>query len=250
MGLVALQGIVFFPADANENLRVMKGNRQNEQRRGLEDSSGRNRPSEVDHHSEVSHDIHDGVYPDRYNQRDFEGGYNDLDNQHDDDPNAGRYENYDGEGYYGSNYGNVNSYNLGRDFESNAGYRDSYNRLTTGEWPEVEEARRRRAEIEHRNLPAGVTHRGKGPRAYQRSDVRIQEDIHDLLKEDPYVDASDVEVVVDRGEVTLSGIVEDKQTKRRIEDIIDSVSGVKDIQNRLHSRLSNGRIVNIRNRQA
>jgi len=187
-------------------------------------------------------------YPHRYNDE-LNGGYNDLENKYRDQDNSSKYENFDGGGYYGANYGIDASNSRGRDIESNAGYRDSYERLTTGEWPEIADARRRRAELEHRDLPAGVTHRGKGPRSYQRPDARIREDIHDLLREDPYVDATDVEIAVQGGEVVLSGIVEDKQTKRRIEDIVDSISGVKEIQNKLRPRLSDGRIVNIRNRQ-
>ncbi len=57
-----------------------------------------------------------------------------------DDFISGKEENYDAEGYYGSNYGSVSELNRGRDFERNAGYRDNYSHLTTGQWPGVEEA--------------------------------------------------------------------------------------------------------------
>lgn len=162
-----------------------------------------------------------------------------------DDLNTGKYENYGGGGYYGGGYGSVNSLNTGRDYEQNAGYRDSYNRLTVGQWPEIERAERQRAEVEHRQ---GL-HRGKGPRNYQRSDARIREDIHDTLREDPYVDASDIEVNVENGRVVLSGVVEDKNEKRRAEDILEDLSGIKNIENKLRTRRIGGRIVNVRNHE-
>ena len=53
--------------------------------------------------------------------------------------------------------------------------------------------------------------RRRGPKGYKRSDERIQEDVNDRLADDPYVDASDIEVSVSGGEVNLSGTVEDRQ---------------------------------------
>lgn len=38
---------------------------------------------------------------------------------------------------------------------------------------------------------------------------------------------------VHAGEVTLSGTVADREQKRRSEDVIETVAGVKDVQNRL-----------------
>ncbi len=194
-----------------------------------------------------NHERSGGDYPSRYEKRnDMSSGYNDLDNEENEEQ-SGKYENYDGGGYYGGTYGSSHNYHQGRDYEQNAGYRESYNRLPTGQWPEIEEARRRREEAEHRNIPAGVTHRGKGPRNYQRSDERIREDIEDILMEDPYVDASDIEVEVKEGEVILKGSVESKLTKRRVETLVESVAGVRQTENRLRSRRPGGDIVNIHN---
>jgi osmotically-inducible protein OsmY len=74
---------------------------------------------------------------------------------------------------------------------------------------------------------------GQGPRGYQRSDERIREDVCDRLTDDPWVDASEVEVTVRGGEVTLSGSVRDRGDKRRTEDIIESISGVREVHNNL-----------------
>lgn len=76
-------------------------------------------------------------------------------------------------------------------------------------------------------------HRGKGPKGYARSDNRILEDVSDRLMEDGGVDASDIEVSVKDGEVTLSGSVTDRFEKRRAEDCADMVSGVRHTQNNL-----------------
>jgi osmotically-inducible protein OsmY len=76
-------------------------------------------------------------------------------------------------------------------------------------------------------------HRGRGPRGYRRSDERIKEDVNDRLTDHPYLDASDIEVSVKDGEVTLSGSVNDRQDKRLAEDMVESISGVKNVQNNL-----------------
>ncbi|WP_246085158.1 BON domain-containing protein [Rhizobium glycinendophyticum] len=81
-------------------------------------------------------------------------------------------------------------------------------------------------------------HRGKGPRGYRRSDARILEEVNDRLSDDPSLDASDIEVSVDSGEVTLTGQVTDRWEKRRAEDCADHVSGVTHVQNNLRVRLS------------
>ncbi len=47
------------------------------------------------------------------------------------------------------------------------------------------------------------------------------------------MDASDIDVTVDSGEVTLSGTVDNRWAKRRAEDIADGVSGVKNVENRI-----------------
>lgn len=82
----------------------------------------------------------------------------------------------------------------------------------------------------------GVNHRGKGPRGYRRSDERITEDVHERLSEDPALDASDIEVSVSGGEVTLDGHVSSRWAKRRAEDCVESVSGIVHVQNNLRVR--------------
>jgi osmotically-inducible protein OsmY len=73
--------------------------------------------------------------------------------------------------------------------------------------------------------------RGRGPKGYRRSDERIREDVCELLTDDPRVDASNIDVSVGTGEVTLSGTVLTREEKRLAEDLAERVSGVWDVQN-------------------
>jgi hypothetical protein len=76
-------------------------------------------------------------------------------------------------------------------------------------------------------------HAGRGPKGYKRADERIKEDVNERLTHDPHIDASEVEVEVKNGEVTLTGTVDSRQNKRRAEDVIENVSGVSEIHNQL-----------------
>ncbi len=80
------------------------------------------------------------------------------------------------------------------------------------------------------------SHRGKGPKNYARSDERIREEVCDRLTDDHNVDASEIDVEVKEGEVTLTGTVGDRRMKHYAEDCIAEVSGVRDIHNRLKTR--------------
>ncbi len=75
--------------------------------------------------------------------------------------------------------------------------------------------------------------RGRGPKGYTRSDERVLEAICACLTDDPRIDASDISVQVSDGDASLTGSVADKRTKWLVEDIVESVSGVKRVDNRL-----------------
>lgn len=79
-------------------------------------------------------------------------------------------------------------------------------------------------------------HRGKGPIGYQRSDDQLRDRVCESLSDDDQLDASQIEVAVEGGEVTLSGTVDDRRAKRDAEDCASSVPGVRDVQNRLRVR--------------
>ena len=74
---------------------------------------------------------------------------------------------------------------------------------------------------------------GQGPRGYQRSDERIKEDVCECLAQHGMIDARNIDVSVENGEVTLRGSVNDRQMKRRAEDAVEAVSGVRDVHNEI-----------------
>lgn len=127
----------------------------------------------------------------------------------------------------------------GRDYDNDRGQegRGWLDRASdaVASWFGDEEAERRRRMDEQREY-----RRGRGPKNYRRSDERIKEDVNDRLSDDYYLDASDVEVAVENSEVTLTGTVNNRNDKRRAEDLAESVSGVTNVENRLRVKQSGG----------
>ncbi len=74
---------------------------------------------------------------------------------------------------------------------------------------------------------------GRGPKGYQRADDRIRDEICDCMTDDAVLDASEIEVAVVQGEVTLTGSVSSRDQKRRAEDVAERISGVRDVTNQL-----------------
>jgi osmotically-inducible protein OsmY len=128
-------------------------------------------------------------------------------------------------GYGGSDYGRGSS-GSGGSYGQQQGDRGFWDRASdeVSSWFGDDEARRRRERDEHR---------GRGPKGYTRSDERIREDVNDRLTDDGWLDASDIEIQVSSAEVTLTGHVNSRDEKRRAEDIVEAVSGVKHVQNNL-----------------
>nr|WP_143524105.1 BON domain-containing protein [Xaviernesmea rhizosphaerae] len=135
-------------------------------------------------------------------------------------------------GGYGGNYGEDRSSWRGNDDSRSRGEKRGFMDRATDEvasWFGNEEA-------EHRRMMD--QHRGKGPKGYTRSDDRIRDDLNDRLADDGRLDASDIEVTVSSGEVTLSGTVTSRQDKRYAEDLAEAISGVKHVQNNLRVKSS------------
>lgn len=88
---------------------------------------------------------------------------------------------------------------------------------------------------QHRRGDEGP-HRGRGPRNYVRSDARVREDVSDRLSDDPWLDASEIEVQVAGCEVTLNGTVQSREDRRRAEDLAEQARGVTHVQNNLRVR--------------
>lgn len=74
---------------------------------------------------------------------------------------------------------------------------------------------------------------GRGPKNYNRSDDRIREDVCERLTHHPQIDASEIEVKVQNGEVTLTGTIDERHAKRMAEDVAEQVSGVREVHNEI-----------------
>jgi hypothetical protein len=94
------------------------------------------------------------------------------------------------------------------------------------DWP-------RRQHIARWSSEGEQSFRGRGPRGYRRSDERIREDVCDRLTEDHDIDAGDIDVKVEAGEVTLEGTVDERRRKWLAEEIASRCSGVVDVHNHL-----------------
>jgi hypothetical protein len=81
--------------------------------------------------------------------------------------------------------------------------------------------------------PPSGPYTGRGPKGYVRSDARIHEDVCDRLTEHPSIDASDIEVIVTEGDVTLTGRVDSRAVKHLTEVMVETVAGVKEVHNQL-----------------
>lgn len=70
-------------------------------------------------------------------------------------------------------------------------------------------------------------------RAPRRESRRIQREVMDLFAADTDLDASEIDVSVDAGVVTLDGSIDGRMARERAEELADSVKGVTAIENNL-----------------
>jgi hypothetical protein len=76
-------------------------------------------------------------------------------------------------------------------------------------------------------------YRGRGPRDYRRADDRVRDEVCERLTDDWGVDATDINVQVQDGEVTLTGTVPTREQKRRAGACVEGVPGVHDVFNQV-----------------
>lgn len=72
-----------------------------------------------------------------------------------------------------------------------------------------------------------------GPGGQRRSDDRVRESVSEELARHPGIDASEIEVRVENGRVTLAGKVDSRRSRRRAERCAEQCSGVAEVLNRL-----------------
>ena len=83
--------------------------------------------------------------------------------------------------------------------------------------------------------------RREARRARQRTDDRLKDDICERLYNTQHIDSSEVTVDVKEGKITLDGSVPQRGMKHALEDLIDTLPGVHDIDNRVRvSRQQSG----------
>ena len=146
--------------------------------------------------------------------------------------------NRDAYGTGGFSSGQRNAFNT--DYSSSQ-YGGSYPRTTDDSWSwDRSEYGRDRGRDEESFGDKVKNFFGIGPKGYKRSDDRIREDISERLEDHPRVDASNIEVIVAEGVVTLSGTVDDRWAKRQAEDISHDVRGVKDVNNQIRVQSASG----------
>lgn len=73
----------------------------------------------------------------------------------------------------------------------------------------------------------------RGPSGYRRTDSRIREDIVEYLTRHGEIDVGRIEVIVEDGEVSLTGTVTSREGKRLAQVVAEQCSGVKGVRNEL-----------------
>lgn len=71
---------------------------------------------------------------------------------------------------------------------------------------------------------------------YSRSDDRLLEDIGECLSLDSLLDGAEIDILVEEGQVTLSGAVASKSESLRAQDLAAQIHGVKAVRNGLRVR--------------
>lgn len=125
-----------------------------------------------------------------------------------------------------------------QEFESSANYREPHGEIYAG--PAARSYERSRYEGRYAGSYPGFGsdvirggYAGRGPKGYARDDQRIREDVCDRLSWNDEVDATEIIVRVENGEVSLEGSVQTRHMKRLAEDIAEAVTGVQDVHNTL-----------------
>ncbi len=72
-----------------------------------------------------------------------------------------------------------------------------------------------------------------GPRARRRSDESLAQEIREILTADQELEATDIEVEVEGGAVTLRGAVVDSDARLLAEELVETLPGVREVHNRL-----------------
>ena len=78
--------------------------------------------------------------------------------------------------------------------------------------------------------------RGGGERRIaqrRRPDAALVQELQEILSNDPELDATEIEVEVQGGAVTLRGVVDSSDARLLAEELVESVTGVHEVHNNL-----------------
>jgi hypothetical protein len=87
--------------------------------------------------------------------------------------------------------------------------------------------------------PSSQSYRGFGPKGYRPRDERIRERVCERLAEHPHVDARELVVAVERGIVSITGIVPLRPMRYAIEEALADIHGIVRVENEV--RVNDGR---------
>lgn len=170
----------------------------------------------------------------RFGERDYEAASPGARNFYDERDNyggAGGWDRMSSGTRYRQGYGQGQS----RGMMSRSSY-GSHSYGTPGALSEFSESDRH-----HSFGGSGMSHTGRGPKSYKRSDERIREDVVERLTDHPELNAEDIDVEVQECIVTLSGAVDNRQDRRLAEEIAENVWGVTDVKNEIKSTSGNAK---------
>ena len=87
-----------------------------------------------------------------------------------------------------------------------------------------------------RNSERQEEQRGGGERRItqrRRPDAQLAQELQEILSKDPELDSTEIEVEVEGGAVTLRGVVDSSDARLLAEELVESVSGVREVHNNL-----------------
>ena len=87
-----------------------------------------------------------------------------------------------------------------------------------------------------RNSERQEEQRGGGERRItqrRRPDAQLAQELQEILTKDPELDSTEIEVEVEGGAVTLRGVVDSSDARLLAEELVESVTGVREVHNNL-----------------
>ncbi len=83
-------------------------------------------------------------------------------------------------------------------------------------------------------------HKGAGPKTEKHGDDPVLHAVHDALTHEPWLDATDIELAVAGGVVTLTGTVTTDQQKELASKTTSEAKGVTEVKNELTISANSG----------